>query len=376
MGAGQLCAAITMRVPERLRQALPAAIGLVLFAVALDVLWIELGTVSWHALKTDILAIPVPSLALAMLLTALNYAALTGYDFLAFRYIGKALPRAHIAAASFLAYAVSNNVGIAMLSGASVRYRFYTRWGLTPAELSRIVFSYSVTFWLGLFALGGVSLVVSRVPEGYPFAADEVLVPAGWVLMCLPVAYVVATCIRRTPLRIGAFELPLPSTAMAVSQLVLSAVDWALAGAALYVLLPPSTLSFLQFLGLFFVAILIGMVSHVPGGVGVFEGLMVVLLKPYVASSALLPSLVAFRTVYLPAPAVGRARRPGRRRGVAASRACRANGSGGGASHASTSRLISWPSSPSLPVSSCSCQERRRRSRAGCNVSTRSCLFG
>ena len=95
------------------------------------------------------------------MLTALNYAALTGYDLLAFAYIGKALPRARIALASFLAYAISNNVGFAMLSGASVRYRFYTRWGVTAEELSRIVFSYSVTFWLGLLGLGGLSLVVS-----------------------------------------------------------------------------------------------------------------------------------------------------------------------------------------------------------------------
>ena len=27
-----------------------------------------------------------------------------------------------------------------MLSGASVRYRFYSRWGVTAEELSRIVF--------------------------------------------------------------------------------------------------------------------------------------------------------------------------------------------------------------------------------------------
>ena len=59
---------------------------------------------------------------------------------------------------------ISNNVGFAMLSGASVRYRFYTRWGLTAEELSRIVFSYSVTFWLGLLGLGGLSLVVSPLP--------------------------------------------------------------------------------------------------------------------------------------------------------------------------------------------------------------------
>ena len=60
-----------------------------------------------------------------------------------------------IAWTSFLAYAIANTVGFAMLSGLSVRYRFYTRWGVTAEDLSRILFSYSVTFWLGLFALGG-----------------------------------------------------------------------------------------------------------------------------------------------------------------------------------------------------------------------------
>jgi phosphatidylglycerol lysyltransferase len=71
-----------------------------------------------------------------------------------------------------------------------------------------------------------------------------------------------------------------------------------LAGAVLYVLLPPSELSFVQFLGTFLVAILIGMVSHVPGGLGVFEGLMVLLLKPYLSSARLLPALVVYRAVY------------------------------------------------------------------------------
>ena len=149
---------------ERLRQAIPVVIGLVLFVVALEVLRVELRAVSWSDLTADVLRTPPSRLALALVLTALNYAALTGYDLLAFAYIGKALPRARIALTSFLAYAISNNVGFAMLSGASVRYRFYTRWGVTAEELSRIVFSYSVTFWLGLLGLGGLSLVVSPLP--------------------------------------------------------------------------------------------------------------------------------------------------------------------------------------------------------------------
>ena len=241
---------------------------------------------------------PRRRLALAIALTVVNYAVLTGYDQLAFAYIGKALPRARIVLTSFLAYAISNNVGLAMLSGASVRYRFYTRWGVTTEELSRIVFSYSVTFWLGLFALGGLSLVLTQLPAAGELPAHQLVAFAGWLLMLVPAAYVVIATRRRTPLRLWKVELPMPTSRIAAAQLGLSSVEWALAGAVLYVLLPPSTLSFVAFLSLFFVAILLGMASHVPGGVGVFEGLMVLLLKRYLNSGQVLPALVVFRAVY------------------------------------------------------------------------------
>ena len=165
---------------ERLRQAIPFVIGLLLFLVALEVLRVELRTVNWHDLTADVLRTPRSRIALAFLLTGLNYAALTGYDLLAFAYVGKALPRAQIALASFLAYAISNNIGFAMLSGASVRYRFYTRWGVTAQELSRIVFSYSVTFWLGLLGLGGLSFVVSPLATAHDLPAHGLLLLVAW----------------------------------------------------------------------------------------------------------------------------------------------------------------------------------------------------
>ena len=283
---------------ERVRHALPVLAGLVLFGVALEVLRVELRAVSWSELTGAVVGVPRGQLALAIALTVLNYAVLTGYDQLAFAYIGKALPRARIAMTSFLAYAISNSVGLAMLSGASVRYRFYTRWGVTTEELTCIVFSYSVTFWLGLFALGGLSLVVTPLPSVHELPAHQLVTLAGWLLMLVPVAYVVVATRRRKPIRLWRVELPMPSPRIAAAQLALSCIDWALAGAVLYVLLPPSPLSFVAFLGLFLVAILLGMASHVPGGVGVFEGLMVLLLKPYLSADQLLPALVVFRGVY------------------------------------------------------------------------------
>ena len=205
-------APLTHGAADRLRDALPAAFGLAVFALALLVLRRQLHAVSLHEIARDVLSTPTHGLLLALALTAVNYAVVTGYDFLAFAYVGKHLPRQRIVLASFLAYAIANNVGFATLSGASIRYRFYTRWGMTTAEVSRIVFAYATTFWLGLLLLGGhQSTAFTPLPDaiGVP---RRVALSAGIALARLmPVAYLVLTAVRRAPLhdpRIRYFHSP------------------------------------------------------------------------------------------------------------------------------------------------------------------------
>ena len=286
---------------DRLKRTLPAFIGLALFAAALFVLRRELSALTWHDLIQDVVRTPASRLAAALLLTALNYAILTGYDFLAFAYIGRRLSWDRVALASFLAYAVANNVGFAMLSGTSVRYRFYARWGVTASELSRVFVAYSITFWLGLLLLGGASLATSRLSHalGIPRA---IAVPAGILLMLTSLAYVALPMLRRSPIRIGRVELPLPSPGIAAAQLLVSAVDWTLAAAVLYALLPSSGMPFRTLVGAFVVAQLLGLASHVPGGVGVFEGTMVLVAGPFMEPGAVLPALIVYRAVYYLVP--------------------------------------------------------------------------
>src|SRR6185503_21235546 len=245
---------------QRMLRALPVAAGLTMFFVALEVLRVELRAVSWSEITADVLKTPATHLAAAIGLTALNYLVLTGYDLLAFKYIRRTLPRRRIVGASLLTYAISNSVGFAMFSGASVRYRFYTRWGVTADELSRIVFSCAVTFWLGLLALGGLSFVLSPLPGTRDLPGHEAITVAGWGLIFAVGAFMAATVVRRKPIRLPGLTLPLPGPALAGQQLLVSAIDWALAGSVLYVLLPQSDLPFLTFLGSFLVAILLGMV--------------------------------------------------------------------------------------------------------------------
>lgn len=292
-------------MPSRIRRVLPGVIGIVVFVAALGVLRTELHAASWAQVHLELSALPRTRLTLAIGLTALNYAVLTGYDLIAFAYVGRALPRVRIALTSLLAYGIANSAGFAMLSGVSVRHRFYSRWGVTTDELSQIVFSYSITFWLGLFALGGLSLAVTPFAGVLARGAHALIAPAGWALVIAPVAYVTATTVRHEPLRVWRFELPVPRPVIAVSQLLLSCADWVLAGAVLYVLLPPNAPGFLQFLAFFLIAILVGLASNVPGGIGVFESLMVLLLKPYLPSAQVLPALVLYRIIYYVGPLAG-----------------------------------------------------------------------
>jgi phosphatidylglycerol lysyltransferase len=287
---------------ERIQRALPAVLGLILFFIALEVLRRELHRVTWRSLSTDALNTPPMQLLAAAILVAMNYAVMTGYDFIAFSYIGRKLPRWRVAIASFIAYSISNNIGFSVLSGTSVRYRFYSRWGVTVEELSRIVFSNTVTFWLGLMALGGLSVALGPLPDTLPIFASEFVKPTGWILVAASVGYILATAIRRKPIRIRNLVLPLPTTKLALWQFAISTVDWMLAVSVFYVLLPRNQAPFLAVLGAFLAAQILGLASHVPGGVGVFEGLMVLLLDPYFASEEVVPALVIYRAIFYLAP--------------------------------------------------------------------------
>lgn len=289
-------ATLTRHDRTLLQRARTSAIGLILFLAALAVLHQELRGTTWLALTDAVLDTSTMPLSMAVVLTMLDYTVLTGYDFLAFAYIGRQLSWARMLIASFLGHAIANSAGSAMISDASVRYRLYSRWGVTSEELSQFDFADAVTFWLGLLLLGGLSVAEGQLPAAFE-VPDAVARFVGWASVLASIAYITTTFVRRAPVRFGRVELSLPTPQIAAAQLMVSAFDWTLAAAALYALLPASRLSFLALLGAFVIGQLMGRVSYVPGGIGVFEATMVLLLKPFLGPAAVLPALVVYRGV-------------------------------------------------------------------------------
>jgi phosphatidylglycerol lysyltransferase len=274
------------------------AVGLLLFAAAVWVLNKSLQQVSYREVRESIHALPLTGLLLSVLFTALNYAILCCFDLLAFRYVGRKLNDWKVAVTSFIGYAVANNVGFAIISGTSVRYRFYSRWGLSGSDISRIVVFYTGTFWLGFLVLAGWGMAMDPHPGMRELLGPTFVSITGWVLLGSALAYIVAAAVRRDPIPLWKWTIPVPPLRMVVMQYLLSTIDWALAAAVFFVLLPPTELTFAEFMGAFLAAQLLGLVSHVPGGVGVFEGTMLVLLEKYLPLGQIVSSLVIYRLIY------------------------------------------------------------------------------
>ncbi len=285
---------------HKLKPYLGPALALGLLAAAAWALQAQLAEYNLQDITDMLLKEKDRDILLAFGLTAVNFIVLAGYDILALNYIGHPLAPYRAVLASFAGNAFSNTIGLSTLAGSSVRYRLYSSWGLTPGEIAKIVVFTTLTLWLGLFSIGGIIFTVKPLPlpnwVTLPFHTTR---PLGLILLAAPLAYLYAALRKETPWRIGKLTLLLPKFRSALLQVAVASLDWALAAAVLYALLPPwANVNFPLVLGAFLLGQIAGLISQVPGGLGVFESCLLFLLTPRIPAPALFAALVAYRVVY------------------------------------------------------------------------------
>jgi len=285
---------------KKIIHSLGPLIGLLLFAAALWILRRELKEYSYHDVIRSLGELPALHVYIALGLTLLNYAVMTGYDSLALRYIHHPLPYPKIAFASFVAYAFSASIGFSMIAGGTIRYRLYSTWGLSAAEITKAIAFSTWALWLGLFSLSGIIFLMEPVAVPsmlhLPFGS---LRPLGAALLVPACGYLFLCIFRKRPLMIRGWEFSLPPVGLSISQIAVSSLDYALAGGVLFALLSSwGDLSYLGFLPIFLLAQIAGSLSQIPGGLGVFETLILTLLSPVLPARSLLASLLAYRAIY------------------------------------------------------------------------------
>lgn len=282
---------------------LVAPLILTLFLV---VLYDLLKRYNFHDVMREIRATSAIKVCLAIGVCGLNYLVLTWYDLLAFYHIRRKLSYPKIALSSFISYTFSHNVGFALLSGGAIRYRLYSTWGLSAFEIGQIIAFSGIHFWFGLFLLGGVTCLV--FPEGvlHTFKLSYLAAYAIGALLMVPIAFYLVLSATRRRVTVWKMTLDLPPLWLAVFALAVACFDWLLAAAVLYSLLPATPgLSYLDVQAAFFLAQMGAVSSHVPGGLGVFETIVVLSLSQDVPSATLLGALILYRFIYYLLPFVG-----------------------------------------------------------------------
>ncbi|WP_432493403.1 bifunctional lysylphosphatidylglycerol flippase/synthetase MprF [Kineococcus gypseus] len=291
------------RPAPRARHLLAPLLVVGLLVAALVLLHRTFREHSWAELGGDLLALGPGAVLAALAATAVSYLAMTGYDALALRYVAHPLPYRRYGPASFVATAFGNNLGASAVVGAALRARAYSSWQVPGPAITRIVGFNALTLALGAAVLAGGGMVHDPAAAGaalrLPAAATAVL---GSLLLASVVAHLLWAGPGR-PLVLRGRRLERPSRRLALAQVVLSTFEWLTMAAALHVLLPAgSRPPFLTFAVAFSIATLAGLLSGVPGGLGVFESALVVLLGASTPPAALAVALVAYRLCYFVLP--------------------------------------------------------------------------
>jgi uncharacterized membrane protein YbhN (UPF0104 family) len=282
----------------------PAA-SVVLFTASLVVLWMVVSEVDAAELRAAFIRATDEQMTMALAFTALSYLLLTCYDALALRQLKLQIPYRTTALASFTSYAVSFNLGFPLITAGTVRYWIYSPKGMRASRVASLTVIAGLTFWLGMGLVLGWSLL--REPES--LAALKGIHPninrlLGVAAFAVVFGYAVWVALGRRSVTIQGWRLELPGFRLTCGQALIGAADVCAGAAVLYWLLPaPNPIGYEVFLAVYVFAVMLGVASHAPGGLGVFEATILLALSGLPRESVL-GALLIYRLIYYLLPFV------------------------------------------------------------------------
>jgi hypothetical protein len=286
------------------RNWLGVALSLLVGAGVSVALWHLLRDIDVGKVVAAFTAQPIGNIAVAGVFVILGYVTLTFYDVFALRVIGRRAVPFHVAAlASFTSYTIGHSLGAATLTGAVVRLRIYSAWGLNVLDIAKIAFVTGMTFWLGnAVVLGGAMAYAPQaasVVDRLPLWINRII---GLTALLGIACYLAWLAPRPRTVGYANWKLVLPTMRLTLVQTAIGAMDLCLVTLAMYALLPENpAVAFVPVLVIFVTATLLGTVSHLPGSLGVIEAALLIGL-PQFPKEELLAALLTFRVAYFVIP--------------------------------------------------------------------------
>ncbi|RYY75681.1 MAG: bifunctional lysylphosphatidylglycerol flippase/synthetase MprF [Gammaproteobacteria bacterium] len=275
-------------------------ISLILFCIAAYAVHHQIVNYGWGNLWVDLLATPSETLETMFFMSAFGYITLSLCEWIAIRYSQEKLPYRLILLGSFLSNAISHNVGASPISGGAIRYRFYNEWGLSNSAIAKITVFGTLSYFLSAFTL---LIIASLIEYDSPPIESELAKNTYHLLLiigvCFLAGWIALSCFSKKQFTFRTFTISPPSPSLALQQIAVGALDLTIASIVLYIpLLNFTDISFSEFLIYYVVAQLFGLISQVPGGIGIFEGGFMYLAGSRFPPEQLLSALIIYRIVY------------------------------------------------------------------------------
>jgi uncharacterized membrane protein YbhN (UPF0104 family) len=241
-------------------------------------------------------AIPTVNLLMALLFAFGSYLCLSGFDWAGVRYVKNDLAYPKIGLASFIALSIGQSVGLSGLSSGALRYRYYAHWGMSTEDVAKIVLLSGVTVGIGMAMLSGIVMVLNPKDAASVLGLSEaVIIAIGFACLAATAGYLALAAFVRTPLKIRSWTFEMPTLTIAIAQVVIATINFALVSACLREVMAASAdVSYLKAATAFVLANLAILITHAPGGLGVLEATV----RHVMGDQASIGSLVAFRVIY------------------------------------------------------------------------------
>jgi len=287
------------------KQIIGSCVSIAIFAVAAWVLADMIRTYDMDQVWAAFQSIPPRRVLFAALSTVGIYAIMGTYDMLAVIYFRHKVSFPRVFFASLIASIFSYAVGLALVTGGAVRYRIYSDAGLSAGDIAKIIAFGFTTFTLCLFLITGCTMLVAPdTLSSMLFIPASTLRVIGCLLLVPVVAYLMASLLHAGEnVRIFGRELHIPPFWISLSQILMSGSEVILTSSVLYFLLPHSAvLTLPAFIGLYIIMQVVTFAAQIPGGIGVFDAMVLLLLGNYFAPESVFAAVLAFRILFYVIP--------------------------------------------------------------------------
>ncbi|MGJ8513411.1 phosphatidylglycerol lysyltransferase domain-containing protein [Carnimonas bestiolae] len=293
------------------RQVLGIVTTLIVLIGALAVCWHMLSEIDARLVRASLAQVPLYAVLGSLLAALGSYGALVLYEWSAARFAGVKLRWPLLMLGGSCATAVGNAIGLSMLSGGAVRCRLYFPQGLHAPDVARMSVFVSLALGVTLPPLAAVAALIHQDTAAQALHLPHWAVAAiGYAVIALYVIALVLLYRARQPEcpapdarmhKLGRSLWRLPSLRLSLFQLVITLADVTCAAAVLYLLLPNAP-PFATFLLVYLLALAAGVLSHVPGGIGVFEAIILSAFSGQVGAAELTAALLLYRVIYVLLP--------------------------------------------------------------------------